>query len=82
MKIALIFGKERPDTMGVYFERALKALGHDIVRFSPKDINNIRPEYDFYFRVDDGHYDYLIPERLKPRIYYVSDTHLRNPFKK
>ena len=82
MKIALIFGKERPDTMGIYFERALKALGHDIARFSPRDINNIKPEYDFYFRVDDGHYDYLIPERLRPRVYYVSDTHLKGPFKK
>ncbi|MBU1147611.1 MAG: glycosyltransferase [Candidatus Omnitrophica bacterium] len=82
MKIALIFGKKRPDTMGIYFERALKALGHDIVHFSPEDINNIKPEYDFYFRVDDGHYDYLIPERLRPRVYYVSDTHLKGPFKK
>ena len=82
MKIALIFGKERPDTMGIYFERALKALGHDVTHFSPKDINNIKPEYDFYFRIDDGHYDYLIPERLRPRVYYVSDTHLPGPFKK
>jgi len=82
MKIALIFDKERADTMGIYFERALKALGHDIAHFLSKDIRNIKPEYDFYFRVDDGHYDYLIPERLTPRVYYVSDTHLRGPFKK
>ncbi len=82
MKIALIFEKKRPDTMGIYFERALKILGHDIVHFSPEYINNIKPEYDFYFRVDDGYYNYLIPERLRPRVYYVSDTHLRGPFKK
>lgn len=82
MKIAIIFGKERPDTMGIYFERALRLLGHEVEHFWPKDTVSIRPEYDFYFRVDDGHYDYLIPEELSPRIYYVSDVHLRKPFKK
>ncbi|MDP8230529.1 MAG: glycosyltransferase [Candidatus Gorgyraea atricola] len=82
MKIAIIFGKERLDTVGIYFERALKALGHEVRHFWPKDIENIRPEYDFYFRVDDGHYDHCIPERLKPRVYFASDTHLKNPFKK
>lgn len=82
MKIALIFGKERMDTVGIYFERGLKALGHEVSHFWPKDIGAIRPEYDFYFRVDDGHYDYLIPKRLTPRVYYASDTHLKKPFRK
>ena len=27
MKIAIIFGKERSDTMGIYFEKALRQLG-------------------------------------------------------
>ncbi len=82
MKIAIIFGKERPDTMGIYFERTLKVLGHEVKHFWPKDIDSIRPEYDFYFRVDDGHYDYLIPKNLWPRVYFVSDVHLEKPFKK
>ena len=82
MKIAIIFGKERVDTVGVYFERALKMLGHEVRHFWPKDIEEIKPEYDFYFRVDDGHYDYCIPERLKPRVYFASDTHLKKAFKK
>jgi len=82
MKIAIIFGKERVDTVGIYFERALKVMGHEVRHFWPKDIEDIRPEYDFYFRVDDGHYDYCIPDRLKPRVYFASDTHLKNPFKK
>jgi Glycosyl transferases group 1 len=82
MKIAIIFGKERPDTMGIYFERALRHLGHDVRHFWPKDINTIEPEFDFYFRIDDGYYDYLIPEKLFPRVYYVSDMHLKGPFKK
>ncbi|MFC1667580.1 glycosyltransferase [Candidatus Omnitrophota bacterium] len=82
MKVAIIFGKERPDTMGIYFERALKALGHEVEHFWPKDACSVKPEYDFYFRIDDGCYDYLIPERLTPRVYYVSDVHLDKPFKK
>ncbi|MBN3039017.1 MAG: glycosyltransferase [Candidatus Omnitrophica bacterium] len=82
MKIAIIFGKELPYTMGVYFERALKTLGHQVEHYSPQDIGTIRAEYDLYFRVDDGHYDHYIPERLKPRVYYVSDVHLKKPFKR
>lgn len=82
MKIAVIFGKERMDTTGIYFERALKTLGHEVRHFWPKDMDSIRPEYDFYFRIDDGHYDYCIPEKLGPRVYYVSDTHLKKPFKR
>jgi len=82
MKIAIIFSKERPDTMGIYFERALKSLGHDVEHFRPEDIGSIKPGYDFYLRVDDGRYDYLIPEELTPRVYYVSDVHLDKVFKK
>jgi len=82
MKIAIIFGKERPDTMGIYFERALRHLGHETRHFWPKDVNTIRPEFDFYFRIDDGFYDYVIPASLFPRVYYVSDVHLKGPFKK
>jgi len=82
MKIAVIFGKEREDTVGIYFERALVSLGHEVRHFWPKDIEGIKPEYDFYFRIDDGHYDHLIPKRLKPRVYFASDTHLKKPFKK
>ncbi|MFC1631057.1 glycosyltransferase [Candidatus Omnitrophota bacterium] len=82
MNIAVIFGKERADTMGIYFERALKALGHKVEHFWPKEIAGIKPGFDFYFRIDDGHYDYLLPERLSPRVYYVSDVHLQKPFQK
>ena len=82
MKIAIIFGKERRDTIGIYFEKALKAMGHEVEHFWPKDAHEIKPGYDFYFRIDDGHYDYLIPERLKPRVYFASDVHLDKPFKK
>jgi hypothetical protein len=82
MKIAIIFGKERQDTMGIYFERAFRRLGHDVRHFWPKDINTIKPEFDFYLRIDDGYYDYLMPKELFPRIYYVSDVHLKGPFKK
>jgi hypothetical protein len=82
MKIAIIFGKERPDTMGIYFEKALRQLGHEVGHFWPKDINTIRPEFDFYFRIDDGYYEHLIPKELFPRVYFVSDVHLKGPFKK
>jgi len=82
MKIAIIFSRERSDTMGIYFERALKGLGHEVEHFWPKDVDNIKSKYDFYFRIDDGDYDHLIPKRLTPRVYYVSDVHLERPFKK
>ena len=68
--------------MGIYFERALKQLGHEVKHFWSKDISSISPNYDFYFRVDDGYYDYLIPDKLAPKVYYVSDVHLKKPFKK
>ena len=82
MRISLVFSKERPDTTGIYFEKALKSLRHDVEHFWPKDIAKIKPGFDFYFRIDDGYYDYLIPRRLSPRIYYVSDVHLKGPFNK
>ena len=82
MKIAVIFGKERSDTMGIYFERALRQLGHCVEHFWPQDAASIKPEYDFYFRVDDGYYNYKLPGKLFPRVYYVSDVHLKKPFKK
>ncbi|MBU3911584.1 MAG: glycosyltransferase [Candidatus Omnitrophica bacterium] len=81
MKIAIIFGKERPDTMGIYFEKAFRQLGHDVEHFWPSDINKIKSGFDFYFRVDDGYYDYLMPKALFPRVYYVSDVHLKGPFR-
>ena len=82
MKISLLFSKERPDTMGIYFERALKQLGHDVKHFWPGDIAKIKPEFDFYFHIDDGYYNYDIPREFFPWVYYVSDVHLKGPFKK
>jgi len=82
MRIAIIFGKERPETMGIYFEKALRQLGYDVEHFWSRDMNRIRPEFDVYFRIDDGYYDYLIPRHLSPWVYYVSDVHLKGPLKK
>ena len=68
--------------MGVYFERALQRLGHQVQQILPKDIDTLRQEYDFYFHIDDGHYDFVMPKKLHPKIYYVSDVHLKKPFTK
>jgi len=80
MRIALFFDNFRADTVGIYFERALKNLGHDVVRQEPKDSEKIVGDFDLYWRVDDGFYTENIPERLKPSVYWVSDTHLKKPF--
>lgn len=82
MKIAVIFSKKLPYTMGIYFERALKELGHQVSHFGLEEISAIKPEYHFYFRVDDGHYDCLIPKHLFPKVYFASDVHLKKPFRK
>ena len=40
----------------------------------PKEIQHIK--------IDDGNYNYDFPLHLKPKIYYVSDVHLKHACKK
>jgi spore maturation protein CgeB len=81
MKIAIIFDKKRADTMGIYFERALRETSHSYRHFWLKDAGGIKPQFDLYLRIDDGDYSHDLPVGLKPSVFWVSDTHLAEPFK-
>ena len=83
MRIALIFDKTRPDTTGVYFERACRALHLDADQYWLRDASRIPATYDLYIRIDQGD-DYLtrLPERLRPVVFYAIDTHMRHSWPK
>jgi len=82
MKLALIFNKEREDTIGCYFERGAKELGISYDHYWTKDAGDIAKAYDLYLRIDHGDYKYDIPPYLKPSAFYVVDTHLKKPYRK
>lgn len=81
MRLALIFNKDREDTMGYYFEHAAAGLGIEFDHFLTSDAN-IPAGYDLYLRIDHGDYKYDIPTHLKPCAFYAVDTHLVKPYKK
>ncbi len=80
MRIALIFDREREDTIGIYFERAFRRTKHRVDHFWLRDAQRIPKDYDVYFRIDHGDYRRDVPRRLKPRAFWASDTHLEKPF--
>ena len=81
MRLALIFNKDREDTIGRYFEHAAAGLGIEFDHFRTSD-TGIPAGYDLYLRIDHGDYKYDIPEHLKPSAFYAIDTHLEKPYKK
>src|SRR3989338_4844358 len=81
MRIAIIFNKDRADTTGIYFERALASLGHEVIHAADRDSAALPDGFDLFFKVDDGNYTENLPDRLRPRVYWVSDTHLAKPLK-
>jgi spore maturation protein CgeB len=82
MKIALIFNREREDTTGLYFARALDELGYRFDHFWTKEAMEIAPGYDLYLRIDHGDYKYDIPDHLHPAAFYAIDTHLKASYAK
>ncbi len=83
MPIALIFDKTRPDTIGIYFERACRALGVAYDHWSLRDAQQIPATYDLYLRIDHGD-DYLteLQAQLRPSVFYAIDTHLPHSWRK
>lgn len=81
MKLALIFNKEREDTIGSYFERAAKKMGVSFDHYWTSD-SDIPKKYDLYLRIDHGDYKYDIPAELRPSAFYAIDTHLDKPYRK
>jgi len=83
MRLALIFNKTRPDTTGVYFERACRALNLACDHWWLRDAAEIPPEYDLYVRIDHGDdYETCFPDHLRPRVFYAIDTHLPQSWRK
>lgn len=83
MKLALIYNRNQRVRMG---ERCYKVLSGyndlDISQFDLKEVQELKEGFDLYFRIDDGDYSVSIPERLHPYGWWLSDTHLKKPFKK
>ncbi len=82
MRLALIFNKEREDTIGGYFERAAKESGLSYDHYWTSDADAIKQAYDLYLRIDHGDYKYDLSSHLRPSAFYVVDTHLKKPYKK
>lgn len=80
MKLALIFNREREDTIGSYFERAAKKLGVEFDHYWTRDAEAIPDGYGLYLRIDHGDYKYDIPAGLRPSAFYAVDTHLDKPY--
>ena len=83
MRIALIFDQSRPDTTGVYFERACQTLGVACDHWWLRDAAQIPADYDLYLRIDHGDdYTAALPESLRPLVFYAIDTHLPHSWRK
>ena len=83
MRIALIFNALRPDTTGIYFERACRGLGLEVRRWPLDAIEEVPSGYDLYLRIDHGDdYEVRPPARLRPVVFYAIDTHLSHSWKK
>jgi hypothetical protein len=75
MKIALFYNRS-PGTIGEYFHRALSELGESVEHFNVSEADRCEGPYDLYWRVDHGDYTEDLPERLRPRAFYIVDAHL------
>jgi len=83
MRIALVFDKNREDTVGCYIENILKqSKNFTIDHWQTKDAARIPADYDLYFRIDHGDYEHDLPFNLKPKVFWALDTHLKHPFRK
>ena len=83
MRIALIFDKTRPDTTGIYLERACQRLHMAYDHWWLRDASDIPTGYDLFLRIDHGNdYHVQLPDRLRPAVFYAIDTHLPHSWKK
>lgn len=83
MRIALLFDKTRPDTVGVYYERACQSLGLAYDHWWLRDVGRVPATYDLYLRVDHGDdYTVRLPDHLRPAVFIAVDTHLPHSWRK
>ena len=76
MKIALFYD-DSPGTIGIYWARAFRALGHTADHFNTSEAERCHGGYEIYLRVDHGDYSHDLPRRFRPKALYAVDTHLR-----
>ncbi len=77
MRLACIFNTTRPDTTGIYFERACRTMGVVYEHWELGQAAQIPPVYDGYVRFDHGDdYEVRLPSCLRPVVFYAIDTHL------
>ncbi|MBI4040254.1 MAG: glycosyltransferase [Deltaproteobacteria bacterium] len=79
-KVALIYSKERSDTSGIYFERAMAKLGIPYDHYCSTQMHSIPTGYDLYFRLEDGRLERMLPTHLSPSVYWITDVHLAGPY--
>lgn len=79
-RVAVIFDKDiRPDTTGIYCLKALQALTN-VQHLRPQDLPHVPSNrFDLFLRIDDG-LDYELPSRLRPRAWWIIDSHLSLPW--
>ena len=82
LRIAVIFNLTRPDTMGIYFLKAFRELGHTADHLQTHDAGGLRTGYDLYVRIDDDDYEHRLPRGARPAFYFVSDVFLPHVFRK
>lgn len=79
-KIALIFSKDRQDTIGIYIERALKSLHVPFDHYCSSRMQEIPSGYNLYFRIADPYGERKLPKYLLPSIYWTSDIHVGSSY--
>lgn len=82
LRIAVIFNLDRPDTLGIYFLKALRQLGHQVTHLQTREAGHLSDGHDLYVRIDDDDYEHRLPAGARPAFYFVSDIFLPHVFRK
>lgn len=82
MRIAVIFNLTRPDTLGIYFLKALRETGHRVDHVQTTQAGGLTSGYDLYVRIDDNDYEHRLASKAHPAVYFVSDVFIPHVFRK
>ena len=81
-RLALIYERNSRVAQG---ERCLSVLARyshlKIDQYNLKEIQSVTGGYDYYIRLDDGNYSDIVPSPLRPIAWWISDTHLKHPYR-
>jgi len=77
VKIAIFYEHRDIGSSGLYAERALRSLGHEVKYFRKHELETLRERFDLYVRTEDGHFGYRFRSAGKvPAVYWTHDTHV------